>query len=65
MIRGFAMTSAQLDGQATAPGDSFRVLLAVSEAIIANRELATSPVLVYRPTSLGVAPRAGETVGIA
>jgi hypothetical protein len=60
------MSSAQLDGQATASGDSFRAFLAVSEAIIANRELAASPVLVYRPTGAGAAPsRAGETVGIA
>ena len=33
------MTSAHRDGQATATGDAYRALLAVSEAINSNREL--------------------------
>jgi hypothetical protein len=65
MTRGFAITSAHLDRQATATGGSYRALLAVSEAIISNRELAASPVFVYRPTSLGAAPGADEAVRTA
>jgi formate hydrogenlyase transcriptional activator len=34
------MTSAQLDGQATASGGPYRALLAVSEAIVSHRDLA-------------------------
>ena len=33
------MTSAHFDGQATAPGDAYRALLAVSEAIASHRDL--------------------------
>src|SRR6476660_9597780 len=33
------MTSAHLDGQATAPGDPYRALLAVSEVIVSHRDL--------------------------
>jgi transcriptional regulator with GAF, ATPase, and Fis domain len=40
MSRAFAMTSAHLDGEATATGGSYRALLAVSEATISHRELA-------------------------
>ena len=34
------MTSDHLDGQATATGDRYRALLAVSEAIVAHRDLS-------------------------
>jgi formate hydrogenlyase transcriptional activator len=34
------MKSAHIDGQATAPGDPYRALLAVSEAIVAHRDLS-------------------------
>jgi hypothetical protein len=40
MTKVFTMTSAQLDGRATATGDSFRALLAVSEAIVAHHDFA-------------------------
>ena len=33
------MTSAHLDGQATATGDAYRALLAVSEATVSHRDL--------------------------
>ena len=33
------MTSAHFDGQATAPGDRYRTLLGVSEAIASHRDL--------------------------
>ena len=36
----FAMTSAHFDGQATATGDRYRALLAVSEAIVSHRDLS-------------------------
>ena len=35
------MTSAPFDGQAAAPGDPYRALLAVSQAIVSHRDLAT------------------------
>jgi hypothetical protein len=65
MTRGFAMTRSHLNGQLTATGSSYRTLFADSEAIMANRELAASSVFVYRPTSAGAAPRAGESVRTA
>src|SRR5262249_11289135 len=37
--RGFVMTGAPFDGQATAAGDRYRALLAVSEAIATHRDL--------------------------
>jgi formate hydrogenlyase transcriptional activator len=39
--QGFAMTSAPSDGHATASGDQYRALLAVSEAIVSHRDLET------------------------
>jgi hypothetical protein len=36
------MTSADLDGQAAAPDDRYRPLLAVSEAIVSHRDLSAS-----------------------
>jgi hypothetical protein len=35
----FVMTRAAFDGQATATGDQYRALLAVSEAIVAQHDL--------------------------
>jgi hypothetical protein len=43
--QGFAMTSAHLDRQATATGDAYRALLAVSEAIVAHHDLAVPRVV--------------------
>jgi formate hydrogenlyase transcriptional activator len=40
LTRGFAMTSAELDGHATAADDRYLALLAVSEAIVSHRDLA-------------------------
>ena len=40
LTRVFAMTGAHFDGQATAAGDRYRALLAVSEAIVSHRDLA-------------------------
>src|SRR5207302_7092425 len=37
--QGFAMTSAPFDRQATATGEQYRALLAVSEAIASHRDL--------------------------
>ena len=37
--RAFAMTGAHVDGPATATGDPYRALLAVSEAIVSHRDL--------------------------
>ena len=34
------MTTAHMDGQVTAPGDAYRALLAVSEAIVSHRDLS-------------------------
>src|SRR5437868_1977375 len=34
------MTTAHTDGQVTAPGDAYRALLAVSEAIVSHRDLS-------------------------
>ena len=34
------MTTAHRDGQVTAPGDAYRALLAVSEAIVSHRDLS-------------------------
>src|SRR3989442_2500046 len=38
--QGFAMTNADLDGQATAAADRYPALLAVSEAIASHRDLS-------------------------
>jgi hypothetical protein len=38
--RALAMESTPLDGQATAIGDQYRALLAVSEAIVSHRDLS-------------------------
>jgi hypothetical protein len=43
----------EADGQATANGDAYRAFSAVSEAIIANRQLAASPVVAYPPEQRG------------
>jgi len=43
LTRAFTMTSAHLDGPTTANGGSSRVLLAVSQAILAHREWRASP----------------------
>jgi len=32
------MTTAHMDGQVTAPGDAYRALLAVSEALVSHRD---------------------------
>src|SRR5437667_5790989 len=34
------MTTAHRDGQVTAPGDAYRALLAVSEALVSHRDLS-------------------------
>jgi formate hydrogenlyase transcriptional activator len=40
MTRSIAMTSAHLNGEATATGDRYGALLAVSQALVAHRDLA-------------------------